>query len=218
MGFQKGITFMEIIRHVHINRRRTEITFESGWKVLLPDSIRPDFSLTEGTEVDRSSFEKFLLLHQYPGALNKAVAMLAARPRSEAEIQSGLSCAGYDDSVTELVLLKLKQENLLDDHAFAEQWAQSRIRKYGSSRIRNELRMKGVDPELAHAAAESCSDEDQLTAAAAIAEKKLRSISNQELSRADAFRKVSAMLQRRGYSWSIIKKAFETVWDGNEVI
>ena len=198
---------MEVIRCVNLIRGKMRISFESGWEVWLSRNLVLPFSASEGTEVDRKSFEQFVLLHQYPRALEKAVSLLAERARSRKEIEDSLRFAHFDAEVISLVLYKLEKENLLDDQQFSKQWVQSRMKKYGSARISRELQMKGLDRETAESALEEYSEEDELHSAVLLAEKKIRSMRS-ETDRKALFRRVTGMLVRRGYSWEIARKAF----------
>ena len=110
---------MEIIRNVERVQGRTLVLFESGWKVWLLPGMDPGFPLSEGTAVDRRQFEQYLMLQEYPSALEKAVSMLAARARSKKEIMDKLLALRYDPEVAVLVVYKLEKENLLDDEAFS---------------------------------------------------------------------------------------------------
>ena len=148
------------------------------------------------------------LLHQYRPALDRAVGMLAVRARSRREIEQRLLRAGYDEEVVSMVLYKLEREKLLDDEDFSVQWVESRKRKYGSSRIAMELRLKGVSAEAAEAALACCSEEDELETATSLARRKIKSDRDACDSR-KLFQRVTAFLVRRGYSWDIAKKAFE---------
>ena len=199
---------MEIIRSVEIVRKKIRITFESGWIVWLNQHISPDFPLEQGVQVNRESFMKFILSHQYPAALDRAVRMLAERPCSKKEIDQRLSYSGYDKEVIELVLYKLEKEKLLDDMEFASQWVESRIRKYGSSRIYRELRIKGIGKETAEEILDTIPEEDQIQHAAAFAEKKIRTLNRTEGTK-QIKQRVTAALLRRGYSWDIALHAYE---------
>ncbi len=201
---------MEVIRNVDFIRGKLKISFESGWEVWLNRNTMLPFPAAEGTEVDRESFERFILLQQYPQALEKAVSLLAERARSRKEIEDRLHFAHYDREVISLILYKLEKENLLDDQEFSRQWVQSRVKKYGSARITRELQMKGLDRETAESALEEYSEEDELRSAALLAEKKIRSMRS-ETDRKVLFRRVTGMLVRRGYSWEIARKAFDLV-------
>ena len=208
MGLPKGAAGMEIIRSVETIRGKIRITFESSWQVWLRRNEDPGFPLTEGTEVDRESFLSYIRIHQYPPALDRAVRMLAERSCSRREIERKLTLARFDPDVTDLVLFKLESENLLNDRDFAIQWVHSRSRKYGASRIRQELRTKGIDEETASEILGDLSEEDQLRQAVVLAVKKIRSLQS-SCEEKKWKQRTMAFLVRRGYSWDLAQKAFE---------
>ncbi len=199
---------MEIIQSIDIINGKRRITFESGWQVWLKKDLALPFPPVKETSVNHVDFEQFILLHQYPSALDKAVSMLAVRARSKKEIEEKLRIAHFDPEVISLVIYKLEKENLLNDAEFSKQWVQSRMKKYGPARISRELQMKGLDRDTAASALDICREEDQLSSAVALAEKKLRA-SDRETDQRILFRRVVEMLIRRGFSWETAKKAFE---------
>lgn len=199
---------MEIIRSVETIRGKIRITFESSWQVWLRRNEDPGFPLTEGTAVDRESFVAYIRIHQYPPALDRAVRMLAERSCSRREIERKLTLARFEPDVTDLVLFKLEKENLLNDREFAMQWVHSRSRKYGASRIRQELRTKGIDEDIASEILEDLSEEDQLRQAVALAVKKIRSL-QPSCEEKKWKQRITSFLVRRGYSWDLALKAFE---------
>ena len=199
---------MEIIRSVETIRGKIRITFESSWQVWLRRNEDPGFPLTEGTAVDRESFLAYIRIHQYPPALDRAVRMLAERSCSRREIERKLTLARFDPDVTDLVLFKLEKENLLNDREFAMQWVHSRSRKYVAFRIRQELRTKGIDEDIASEILEDLSEEDQLRQAVALAVKKIRSL-QPSCEEKKWKQRITSFLVRRGYSWDLALKAFE---------
>lgn len=134
--------------------------------------------------------------------------MLAERSCSRREIERKLTLARFDPDVTDLVLFKLEKENLLNDREFAMQWVHSRSRKYGASRIRQELRTKGIDEDIASEILEDLSEEDQLRQAVALAVKKIRSL-QPSCEEKKWKQRITSFLVRRGYSWDLALKAFE---------
>ena len=207
---------MEIIKNAEVIRGKTKIVFESGWTVWLDRRWMPGFSLDPGTAVERTDFEKFLLLHQYPSALNDAVTLLAVRNRSRLEIRQSLLRRKYDHAVIEMVLFKLEKEKLLNDEEFSAQWVQARMSKYGPIRIARELRMKGIDRDMTGSAIQEVLTEDQeLENAVLLAMKKLRTEKTdaEEIKR---FQRITSFLVRRGYSWEIARKAYEMALERNQ--
>ncbi len=78
-----------------------------------------------------------------------ALAMQVRRDHSKLELRHKLSHKGYDSDVVEMVLDKLIDDRLLDEHRFAEAYLRSRVGKgYGPERIRMELKDRGVDSEI----------------------------------------------------------------------
>jgi len=176
-------------------------------EIVIPLRLFRERPLEEGGEIDLEEYEHWLLLHQYRPALERAVALLAARAHSKHEIEQKLRRSGYRPGTIEMVLYKLEKERLLDDADFAQQWVQARTdRKLGRRRIAQELRHKGVSAEEAEAALEDVDEEEQLAAAVALVEKAVARIKPGEDPRRAAQR-ITGMLIRRGFDWDIAREA-----------
>ncbi len=143
-------------------------------------------------------------------AKNKAIQLIANRPRSSAEIRRHLIKKGYDETVADEVVTRLTRVHLLDDAEFARYWVDQRetFKPRSQIALRQELMQKGVERSVIDAALEEV-DED----AAA------RRLANKQAHRwehlpEDEFRqKLMRYLQRRGFSYSIIKTTTEETWD-----
>ena len=167
-----------------------------------------ELNVRPGVEIDPEKMQQQVVLLQYPRGLNLAVRMLAGRACSMGEIDRKLKACHYDREVCELVLYKLEKEGFLNDAEFSSQWIHYRSgQQYGSRRIRQELKAKGVSEEQIDKAMEDCDDEESLSQAVVYAQKKLR----QQKAGDDPVRtrqKVIQALVRRGYDWDIAKKAW----------
>ncbi len=188
-------------------RSRFKIQLDNGDVYWLTRSLYGERSLAPGDIVDPEEFSEWVTLHQYRSALDKAVAMLAMRPCSRGEISRRLKNSGYAPGTVEMVLYKLEKHELVDDRAFAEQWAQYRSElKYGPHRIARELRYKGLSSEDSETALSSLSEEAQLEQARALAEKAFsRARANEDPRK--TLQKVLAAIVRRGYSWDVAREA-----------
>ncbi len=168
------------------------------------------FPLREGEAVDADELSHSLLLKQYPEALHRAVRLLAVRARSRFEIEKRLTDACYLADTVEMVLAKLETEGLLDDRAFAEQWARDRAgRQIGRERILYELRQKGIDDALAQQALSGLDPQRQDESAVKLAEKLMRR--SRSLPAAEARRKTILAMRRRGYAYGDALKALEKI-------
>ena len=96
----------------------------------------------------------------------------------------------------------LQLHDLVSDQRFAGQWVESRSKKYGRTRIAQELRMKGLDSEKARLALASLPEEEEQAQALRQAQKMARRFQY------DA-KKIAQALVRRGYAFSMAKQAAE---------
>lgn len=82
-------------------------------------------------------------------ARDAALRLLAVRARSRWELSDRLKRKGFDEATRESVLAALEAAGLVDDRAFAQLWAEERIRlrPVGRMRLANELRAKRVREE-----------------------------------------------------------------------
>ncbi len=135
-----------------------------------------------------------------------AVAFLASRPRSLAEIRRHLHGKRYDDEAVDAAIDKLRAQRYVSDLDFAKYWVEqrSRFRPKGDRALVSELINKGVARETIDAAlgdmpAESESDR----ARRAIARQLMRW---QDLEPAERKRKIHAFLAQRGFGYDVIEE------------
>jgi regulatory protein len=97
----------------------------------------------------------------------RALGLLAVRPRSRRELERRLLAARFDPEEVEDVLARLERVGLVDDEAFARQFAEHRFgaRKEGTRAVAQGLRAAGIAPALAQAVSEDAPDDDEARAA-----------------------------------------------------
>lgn len=190
------------VRRIH---GRAVLTLSNGETLSMPRAMLKERPYRGGTPFDRDSFETFLRERAYPFAMEKAVALLASRARTEREIADALRQNAYPEQTVARVMARLHEAGYLDDGDFAEQWAAFRASKgLGERRIRMELRQKGVDADTIERALSSVDEEDQMDGALKAARKAAR---GKELSQPSERQKVLAALARRGYDYATARAA-----------
>lgn len=132
-----------------------------------------------------------------PDGYAVALRLLALRPHSTAELRRKLRQRGCPAEEVEEVLGRAAAHGYLDDDAYARALVSRRAAARGPALIAAELAAKGVSRSLAAVALEGVSREDQVAAAARLA----GSLSMRDPNRA------AARLQRRGFSWDVIREA-----------
>lgn len=196
----------EIAQH----RRGELVTFEGGEALWFSRDVwREHPTIAIGDEMELDELKSWLLPRQYPEALDYAVSLLAMRARASGEIRQKLKARLYMEDTVEMVLYKLEKERLLDDEAFAREWAASRARRQmGKSRIMQELRHKGIGREMCEQALEALDREESDEAAQELAMKLLRRYEKEEDER-KAMSKLLAAMARRGYGYDDARRAVE---------
>jgi regulatory protein len=136
----------------------------------------------------------------------RALGLLAVRPRSRRELERRLLGARFEPDEVQDVLTRLERVGLVDDEAFALQYAEQRFgsRREGSRGVEQGLRAAGIAPALAARAAEGASEGDEERAADLALSRASRF---QGVPPQKAFTRLSSLLMRRGYSPEIARSA-----------
>ena len=150
--------------------------------------------------------EENLPADPYSYAETVAYYSLAPRARSRAELHQILLKRNVSEEIAISVLDNLELQGLLNDLEFAQLWSESRQRQKKLSKrvIVGELRMKGVAQDIIDEAVDSIDDEAEYAMAFQLAEKKYRSCSH--LDPDVAYRRISSLLQRKGFNHSITSR------------
>jgi regulatory protein len=176
------------------------------WRSCNNESIH-ELRLVENMNFDVDGFSALDERLNEKRAFDRAVLLLSYRARSSSELSGRLKQAGFAEEIVERTVDKLKSLNYIDDSAFSASWASSRIttKLYGSKRIRQELKEKGVADDIIAGVLSEIDDKDEeFERAKVLAKGKLQKLSSAD-SKAD-FRRLSQFLIRRGYAGSIAYK------------
>ncbi|HEY2896014.1 MAG TPA: regulatory protein RecX [Gemmatimonadaceae bacterium] len=149
-------------------------------------------------------------LHTY----DRALAMLAARPRAARDLERMLVRKGEPAEHVAAAIERLIALGILDDAQFARQFIRARIAGAGLSRrrLQSELWRRGVARDVIDAALAEVIAEDEVDENAQIAEvaaKKMRTLRSADP--AVARRRLYAFLARRGYEGSAIRRVMDSL-------
>lgn len=138
----------------------------------------------------------------------KALKYLEYRAHSEKELADKLRRAGAQDEDIKNTLDFARTYHFLDDADYAYRLARDlkNLKKYGSYRIRQELKFKGISEEYISAAMAQFEDCDEADALLPLVERRLRG--NFEQKNID---KVIRYFAYRGYRFEDIKRCVEKI-------
>ncbi|HWH33684.1 MAG TPA: regulatory protein RecX [Egibacteraceae bacterium] len=146
------------------------------------------------------------------GEAGKALAFLlrstSARPQTEAELRAKLRAREVPDEVADEALAKARALGAVDDRAFAFAWVEDRgrVRGYGASRLRQELRRRLVPDAILDEALASLEDRDEEDAALELARRRAQRMPA-DLPPETVARRVMGFLVRRGYPPGVAQRA-----------
>lgn len=140
-----------------------------------------------------------------PESVARAICLrlLAAAPRSRAQLAGALRRRRVPDVAAETVLDRLTEVGLVDDAALATAWVQSRHRGRGLARraLAAELRQRGVEAETVAAAVQTLDTDDELQTARALVARRLPATA--DLPKEVRARRLTGLLARKGYPGAI---------------
>ncbi len=147
-----------------------------------------------------------------PVAVAREIALrqLTVRARSRAELGRALARKQVPDEVAKTVLDRLTEVGLVDDEVFARDWLAAGVRRQRSRRaLLAELAEKGVERDVAEAAAAELDSERDYAVARAYAERKAAG-----LGRVDPtarYRRLASALARRGFPAGVVAQVTREV-------
>ncbi len=184
------------------NKRRVNVYLDDDYAFSLADTLAA--GLTVGQTLTQDEIEALQREDAYRRGMDKALRLLARRPRSQREIDEALRRADFEPDVRTRILARLREMEYLDDRAFAQWWIENRVQFSPRSirALRQELRQKGV-PRAIIDDALAALDDDQLALAAG----KARAYRWRNLPPADFEKKMIGYLQRRGFGYATARQA-----------
>lgn len=169
-------------------------------------------SLRIGQTVTPADIERLQTADQLESAKETAIRFIGYRPRSVAETEKKLQEKGFEEQTIGAAIERLQELALLDDEAFAHYWVEQRetFKPKSHLAMRQELRQKGIATDIVD---QVLGVVDEYQSAYRAAEGKIRLWQDAD---EETFRtKLMGYLQRRGFSYRIIKEVTDEMWQGH---
>ncbi|MBI4496751.1 MAG: RecX family transcriptional regulator [Chloroflexi bacterium] len=189
---------------------RVRVFLDEGPSLSLTRLTAAEWAITEGRTLSDGDLREIIALDTRRSALDTALTFLSYRPRSAAEVRGRLRRARFSQAVVQETLERLREQGLVDDASFAEFWVENREAYHPRSRrlLRQELRGKGVDQEVA---GEAVAEVDEEAGAYRLARK--RGALLNKLEYPEFRRRLGGFLQRHGYPYAVCARTVARVWE-----
>lgn len=142
----------------------------------------------------------------------KAIRLLARRDRSRAEMRRVLDPQGSDPQGIDRLLDELQRDGWLSEERLAEQLVHGRRNRAGTSRIRLELKRRGLQPDIVSAATEGL-EADDFAIAAALWQRRFGKVAQDRPERERQLR----FLLARGFNHAVALKVLRNAGDPDVV-
>jgi regulatory protein len=178
--------------------------------------------LVVGKELDATTLDQVVFEAEVGKLMDRLYALLSRRSRSEKEMRDYLTQLSFKRKIkdqaeisslaVESAISRLKKKGLLNDLEFARNWVESRGKKHGPNRLRQELMLKGVEKEIIDQilAIESAVDRETDTAKMLL-EKKLKAYAH--LPEREGKQKAILFLMRRGFDYQTAREVVDQVFE-----
>jgi regulatory protein len=190
------------------NPKRVNVFIDGEFRLGLSKALAARLRI--GQELSEGDIQELLDQEAFEVAYRRALRFISRRPHTTEEIRMKLSRKQAPTTVIEQVIERLRSVDLLDDHYFAQTWVENRqaFRPRGRKVLQLELRKRGISNDIIEWALEGFDDEDAAYRAAEKAYPRYRS-----LPREVGEQRLLAYLARRGFHYSLCRKAVELAFD-----
>lgn len=175
-------------------------------EVFLLSKLKPGDQLTD------EELHELIQASDARRAKEKALYLLEHRNHSKKELTEKIARTAASREAAQAAADHMEELGLVDDQAFARSYAKDLFlrKRWGPLRVKQELRQKGIDPELIQELLEEYGDEEQqLESLRAVLEKKYPGWQEDE----KIHRRAYAGLQRLGYSYQQIREGMSGQWE-----
>ena len=169
--------------------------------------------LMVGKEILPSDLEQILFEAEVGKLTEKMYRLFNIRQRSEKEVREYFRIKSKEQIsqlAIDALVETLKKKGMVNDLEFARSWAESRLKKYGPRRVKQELYQKGIDRETVESIMyQVLSIKSEEEVARETLEKKLRVWKS--LEPLEFKKKATEFLMRKGFEYEVVKGIVENI-------
>ncbi len=191
------------------SKKRVSVFLNDSSSFTIDREVIQEAGLRKNLDLSANRIKELIESDLSHRCFDTALRFLAYRPRSELEMKQRLYKHGFREEIINKVLLRLREQKLINDVAFAQYWKESRLSFNPRSRwlIKHELMKKGIPGETAD---EATGDLDDTANAYKAGFKKARLLSSLDYN--EFRRRLFNYLKWRGFNYEIIDHASERLW------
>lgn len=193
-----------IIKHQRGRGNKVHLLLDDEYTVTTDINFWLDHYIADGTEITEDEWQELLVAINYKKALNKCADLLSRREHSVKELRTKL-LRTVDPVSADKAINRYLEAGYLDDNHFCESLVEYlyNVKKYSTNHVRQECYKRGLSSEIINDVLDNYEVDNVETIVTLITNKYLSKLEQER-----GKEKVTASLQRKGFSYSDIKSAF----------
>jgi len=201
-----------LIKHIRLKKGTNFcwLTLESDEYFKIHIDLILKYRIKAGIELDPDDFEEILKEQIILDGISLGIRKLSYGMDSISNFRNKLKQKSYDSESINIIIAKLTENGYLNDNKFAIEYAKylKDKKKYGKSRIIQQLKKKGInDYNINEAIQDFEINEDDIEDIIQISQKKLRLISGKNIEKQK--QSLLLFLKNKGYSFNVAKEVIE---------
>ena len=198
------------ISHTKGRGKKIHLLIDDEYQITTDIDFWAENYYKDGQEITDDEWQELCDKIHYKKALDKCYDLLSRRDHSVKELRTKL-LRTVDERNADRAIDKMLEYGYLDDEKYAVNLVKylSQSRKMSSSFIKQEMYKRGIAPEIIANTLEDAEIDNTDALVELLLSKYVR-----KLEAEDGYKKVTASLMRKGFSYSDIKKAFNRIENG----
>lgn len=189
-------------------KNRLNVYLDGAYFQSVSDTVWADAGLKIGQELEEDAWQEICIRQEGRAAMDNALSLLSIRMYSRHEMEQKLREKGFEEDAIHNTIQKLLHYGYINDRELAGMLVREGqgAKGQGPRMLRNRMMKKGIDREIIDEALSQYTVQDE----AALVEEQLDAVARRYVREEDPRKrrqKMSAALQRKGFSWDAIRQA-----------
>ncbi len=202
------ITALEIQKS---NKNKVNLYIDGQYKCALTTESVVKARLKVGQELPEEQLKEILNGSESQIAFDKSLNYISKSMKTVSQVADYLKNKGFEQSVINQVLDKLKSYKYVDDDIYTSMYIENAKQSKGALRIKQELLLKGVDKQLIETKLSFLDQEDSLLSAQKAAQKFIKNKQSDEKFKLKLYRH----LLSRGFDYETVNSVVGFIIENN---
>lgn len=203
-------SFHTVTDIVSITKQRVKVIFDTEDSLLFFTNEIKKSDIHIGMQMPQTVFLQLKNENVFVKAKRKTLDLLTRSDHSEKELTEKLIRYGFSQEIADRAVSYVKAHRYLDDERYAMNYIEFRSSKKSNRQLRRELLCRGIDSEKIDEMMEERNDSEILQE---LVSKKICNVTNPD---EKAIQRLKNSFYRKGFSFSAIERAFESVLEHME--